>query len=86
MMEPLVYLLGFFISVSCSALLIRGYSNGRQRLLLWSGLCFALLALNNFILCIDLVIIPDIDISGYRSLPALAGVAVLLFGLVWEVK
>jgi hypothetical protein len=80
-----VYLLCAATSIACAALLLRGYLRHRTRLLLWSSLCFGLLALNNALLFVDLILVPTaIDLSLWRSLTALAGVAVLLFGLIWE--
>jgi Family of unknown function (DUF5985) len=80
-----VYLLCAATSIACAALLLRGYLRQRTRLLLWSSLCFGLLALNNALLFVDLILVPTaIDLSLWRSLTALAGVAVLLFGLIWE--
>jgi hypothetical protein len=51
-----------------------------------SGLCFAGLAANNVLLLIDKRVVPTMDLSLWRSLPALAGVAVLLYGLVSETR
>ena len=67
----------------CAALLLRGYARSRARLLLWSGLCFCGLAANNLLLVIDEAT-PQLDLSLARSLPALLGMALLLYGLVWE--
>jgi hypothetical protein len=84
-MAEAVYLLCAATSVACAVLLLRGYARQRTRLLLWSSVCFALLALNNTLLFVDLIIIPEaVDLSIWRSVTALAGIAVLLFGLVWE--
>lgn len=85
-MVTLVYALCALTSMACAALLLRGYRTSRARLLLWSGLCFVGLAANNLILLIDTRVIPTIDLSLWRSLPALAGVAILLYGLVWETR
>jgi hypothetical protein len=79
-----VYLLCAATSVACGALLLRGYLAGRSRLLLWSSLCFALLAVQNSLLFYDLVIRPDLDLSLYREVAGLAGLSLLLFGLVWD--
>jgi hypothetical protein len=79
-----VYLLCAATSVACAALLLRGYRRQRTRLLLWSSLCFVLLALNNTLLFVDLIVITRIDLSLWRGATALAGVSVLLFGLIWE--
>jgi len=79
-----VYLVWAATSMACAALLFRGYRRQRTRLLLWSSLCFGLLALNNTLLFVDLIVAPEIDLSVWRSLTALAGVGVLLFGLIWQ--
>ena len=85
-MAELVYVLCFLTSALCAVLLLRGYGRSRVRLLLWSGLCFAGLATNNVLLLIDKRLVPTVDLSLWRSLPALAGVALLLYGLVWETR
>ena len=85
-MATLVYALCAITSLACAVLLLRGYLRSRARLLLWSGLCFAGLAANNVILLVDKRVVPGMDLSLWRSLPALAGVAILLYGLVWETR
>jgi hypothetical protein len=85
-MATLVYVLCALTSVACAVLLLRGYASSRVRLLLWSGLCFAGLALNNILLLVDKRLVPAMDLSLWRTLPALAGVALLLYGLVWETR
>jgi Family of unknown function (DUF5985) len=82
----LVYALCGLTSILCAALLARGYRRSGTRLLLWSALCFAGLALNNVILFIDLRVVPTVDLSVWRSLPALAGLVVLIYGLVWDAR
>ena len=79
-----VYILCSLTSTLCAVLLLRGYRQSRVKLLLWSGVCFAGLALNNVRLFIDLRILPATDLSLVRTLPALAGIIVLIYGLVWE--
>lgn len=83
-MAETVYLLCAATSVACAALLLRAYLRQRTRLLLWSSLCFVLLAVNNALLFVDLSTTAAVDLSLWRSVTALAGVSVLLFGLVWE--
>ena len=85
-MATLVYALCALTSLACAVLLLRGYVSTRAHLLLWSGLCFAGLAANNVLLLIDKSVVPAMDLSLWRSLPALAGVALLLYGLVWETR
>lgn len=83
-MATIVYVLCALTSLACAALLLRGYRQSGARLLLWSGWCFVGLFLNNVLLLIDVRIIPELDLSLIRLVPALIGVALLLYGLVWE--
>ena len=83
-MATIVYVLCALTSLACAALLLRGYRQSGARLLLWSGWCFVGLFLNNVLLLIDVRIIPELDLSLVRLIPALIGVALLLYGLVWE--
>ena len=84
MLANAIYILCAVTSIICAALLLRGYSQTRVRLLFWSGLCFVGLALNNILLIVDLRMLPQIDLEMWRTLPAVAGVALLIYGLVWE--
>jgi hypothetical protein len=85
-MATLVYALCALTSLTCAVLLVRGYLRSRVRLLLWAGLCFCGLALNNLLLFVDMRMVPTVDLSVWRSLPALAGLALLIYGLVWEAR
>jgi hypothetical protein len=68
-------------------LLYRGYRANRTRLLFWASLAFLLLAINNVVLYVDLVILPvRADLFWYRTGVALAAMLLLLFGLVWETR
>jgi hypothetical protein len=86
MIPKAVYILCALTSLACAWLLWRGYQRTGTRLLLWSCLCFTGLALNNIMLFVDLVILPDVDLSLWRALPALAGVVLLLYGLIWDTR
>lgn len=79
-----VYLLCAFTSLACAVLLLRGYRRSRVRLLLWSGLCFVGFFLNNVLLFIDLQVMRDVDLAIIRLVPAVVGVGMLLYGLIWE--
>ena len=82
-MIQLVYVLCALTSIACAVLLLRGFLRTRVRLLLWSGLCFVGLALNNALLVLDENTLMT-DLSNWRTLPALAGVALLVYGLIWD--
>lgn len=85
-MAAAVYLLCTFTSALCAFLLHRGYRQKGVRLLFWSAWCFWGLALNNAILYVDVVLMPNADLSIWRLLPAVAGMLFLLFGLIWEAE
>jgi len=82
--SSIVYILCALTALACSALLLRGYYRSKARLLLWAGLCFGMLSLNNALVFVDVVSVPEIDLSLWRTLPALIGVFLLIYGLIWE--
>lgn len=86
MIPEIVFLMCAMGSVGCATMLIRGYRRDRTRLLLWSSLCFAGLALNNVFLFIDLAMIPEVEINGaiWRGLIGAGSGSILLYGLIWE--
>jgi hypothetical protein len=84
--EAVIYLLCVATSLLCAYLLARAYRRGRTKLLIWSAACFALLALNNLVLAVDVLLLPTVDLTFLRLLTSLAGVMVLLFGFIWEVE
>ena len=71
-------------AAASSDLFRRGSFAQRDRLLLWSGLCFAGLTLNNLLLILDRVVFTGIDMSTWRLGIALASVVLLLYGLIVE--
>jgi hypothetical protein len=83
-MGPAVYILGALTTLICSVLLLRGYLATRKKLLLWSSCCFFGLAVSNFLLFIDLVLLPDVDLYFWRLLMAAVAMLILLWGLIWE--
>lgn len=83
-MAETVYVLCAVASLFCAILLFRSYREARTKLLMWSTLCFVGLALNNILLFVDRVLVPDVDLSLLRSAVGLAAVVLLLFGLLWE--
>jgi len=81
-----VYTLCFVTSSLCTFLLVRSHRATRARLLFWSAICFALLAANSLIVIFDILVFPDIDFGLWRPGLALAAVAILLFGFVWDLE
>jgi hypothetical protein len=81
-MEALIYSLCSITSFFCACLLFRAYSKSKMPLLLWTAICFAGFTLNNFLLVVDLVLLPTaIDLLILRTIPACLGLAVLGYGL-----
>jgi len=85
-MARVIYALCAITSLVCTWLLLRGYMRTRARLLLWSGLCFAFLTLNNIVLYIDLEVVSSVDLSVIRAVPAVIALALLIYGLIWETR
>jgi hypothetical protein len=86
MMAPVIYGLCALTALLCTILLLQAYWRGGYRLLLWSGLCFAGLTLNNLLLVLDKVVFPLIDLSLWRTGVALTAMVVLLYGLIWDTE
>jgi hypothetical protein len=84
MIASTVYLLCAVTSIVCALLLLRGYLRSGVRLLLWSTLCFVGLALDNSFLFLDRVLYPEEALFALRRVLSLLGIAVLLYGLIWE--
>lgn len=84
-MPEAVYMSAAVLSAACAIMLFRGYGRNRVHLLFWSALCFLGLALNNILLFVDRIILPNsIDLSLPRGLTGVAAMALLIYGLVRE--
>ncbi|HEY2246152.1 MAG TPA: DUF5985 family protein [Bradyrhizobium sp.] len=81
-----IYSLCAITSLISSWLLSRAYWRTRSRLLLWSAISFAGLALNNLALWVDKLVMPETDLSVLRTSIALVAMVILLYGLVWETE
>ena len=80
----LVYTLCFATSALCAYLLGRSFRRTRSRLLFWSALCFVLLAVVNFVVVLDMLVYPDVNLRALRLWLSLVAVSVLLFGFIWD--
>lgn len=83
-MASVIYALCALTSVACAVLLLRGYRQSGERLLLLSGLCFCGLAVNNLLVFGDFVLVPNADLSLVRNLAAAVSVLLFLIGLIWQ--
>ncbi len=83
-MAEAVYVLCVLTSALIAGLLLRGYRRSKQRLLLWTGIGFVGLCVNNILVTFDLMMGSRTDLSLVRNIPTLIGGACVVFGLVWE--
>jgi hypothetical protein len=79
-----IYVLCMATSAICAALLVRTYVRTRSRLLLWTAASFTLLAVNNLLLVVDMLVVRHIDLWPFRALTFQAALLVLLYGFIWE--
>ena len=78
-MAALIYTLCAATSLLCAVLLLRSYFSSRYRLLLWAGICFVGVTLNNVLVVLDKLILSDIDLLTLRLLVALLALVFLLY-------
>ena len=81
-----IYLLCVLTAIACTWLQLRGYWRTRTRLLLWSAICFGFLAVNSFIVLVELLVFPGINLQVLRHVASLIAVGSLLVGLAWETE
>ncbi|MBZ0238768.1 MAG: DUF5985 family protein [Deltaproteobacteria bacterium] len=83
-MAEAIYVLCALTSTLCALLLGRSYLRTRSSMLLWSVFGFVGLAINNVLLFVDRVVVPETDLAFARTAAALVGVGLLVAGLIWE--
>ena len=83
-MASVIYLLCAAAAGLCTWLLGVAYLRSRYRLLLWSAICFLGLTINNAILVVDKIVLPDVDLSLVRTGTALIAMIILIYGLIWD--
>lgn len=83
-MNSFLYIFTTLTTLLCAFLLLRAYFNVRKPLLLWSGLCFAVLTVSYFLVWADLVLVPESEWYTYRLMSTAIAMSLLMVGLVWE--
>jgi hypothetical protein len=81
-MAALIYILCALTSGACTVLLLRRYWHSRVRMLFWSALAFLAFALSNVLLFLDLIVLPQWDLTILRSLATSSGILLLLYGVI----
>ena len=79
-----IYLLCAATSLVAAWLLFRYYVAKRTRLLLWSCVAFAGLAVNNVLVYVDMGLLPQIDLALPRTLAGAVGMVALAYALATE--
>ena len=85
-MAPIFYALCALTALFCAWMLIKAYYQSRYRLLLWGSLCFAGLTLNNTLVMVDKLVLPDVNLFTWRLVVALIALLVLLYGIIWDAE
>lgn len=84
-MAGLVYIACAFLSFSCTVMLWKAYNKNNFRLLFWSSIGFFGFAVNNVLLFVDMILLTDlVDLSVIRTIPALVGMVLLIYGLIMD--
>ena len=81
-----VYFLCCLASLVALWLVYRSYRVAPTRFMLWSTLAFVALAVNNVLLFVDVVLLPDISLLPLRHAVALIAAGLLLYGFIWEAE
>lgn len=85
-MAGTIYTLCAMTALFCALLLLQAYRRSRYRLLLWGGVCFLGLTVNNGLLILDKLIFPDVSLLSFRLVVALVAMSVLLYGIIWDAE
>jgi len=85
-MALVAYSLCTLTALFCATLLLRAYARSGYRLLLWGGLCFLGLTVNNALVAVDRLAFPEVNLFTWRLVVAFAAMAVLLYGIIWDAE
>lgn len=85
-MAPLFYALCALTAAFCAWLLLRAYRRSRYKLLLWGGICFIGLTLNNALVMVDKLLLPEVNLFTWRLVVALVALLVFLYGIIWDAE
>lgn len=83
-MSSVTFILCTIISLISAILLMRSAKGPQGRFLFWGAIYFLGAALNNILLYIDAVVVPDVDWALAPNLVGLVSIAILIYALIWE--
>lgn len=84
MLQFTVNVLGTLTAGLCAVLLLRAFSEVKNQLLFWSGMCFAGLTAANLLLIVDLAMWTEVSLYRWRLAIAAASMLLLLYGLIFK--
>jgi hypothetical protein len=84
LMSSALYIFICLTMLFCAVLLLRAYRTVHRRLLLWSGLCFAVLTVTYLLVALDLIFLRSVGLYTWRLGSTAVAMALLLYGLIWE--
>lgn len=85
-MSHVTYTLCALMALVCAVMLLLAYRRSRYELLLWSGVCFVGLTVNNLLVVADKLVFVGVDLYTWRLLVGLVSMVVLLYGLIWKTE
>jgi hypothetical protein len=86
MIPAVVYSLCTLTALACAILLFRAYMKSKAKLLFWSAICFAALAMENALVFVDFIVLgPETSLALARNSIGLVGLLLLLYGCIWDV-
>lgn len=83
-MAALIYTLCALTAFACAFMLLRSFQASRHRILLWSGLCFSGMFINNLLLVVDRMLFTATDLTTWRLVAGLVALLPLLYGFILE--
>jgi hypothetical protein len=85
-MNATIYALCALAALVCAVMLGLGARRSRSRMLVWSAICFGLLAVANIVLFVDFVVFPGPEVALWpvRQSLSLLAVGSLVYGLIVE--
>lgn len=83
-MALLIYVLCLVTALGCAGMLLNAWRRTRHPLLLWAGLCFVGLAVNDALVVVDLYVVPQTSLLIARRVVGLGAVGLILVGLVFH--
>ena len=84
--EAAVCFLCFASSALCAYLLSNAFKRAEGAPAALERLVFLFPGIEQLIGFVDIILLPDLNLIPFRSITALAAMAILLYGFIWEIE